>query len=128
MANSFRLFIPVVDSSRVWRKCPNLNADASAPTPWGDTPGGRLPVPPQTPARRDSSSPLIRGYIRGVRTPDFDPIETLESHVFPYKSTLGPKKLNSTWSIYIEKFWRNLCSSILSYRDFPRIFLYKSTT
>ena len=34
--------------------------------------------------------------------------------VFPYKSTLGPKNLNSAWSIYIEKFQRNLCSSILN--------------
>ena len=32
------------------------------------------------------------------------------SGIFLYKSTLGPKELNSAWSISIEKSQRNLCS------------------
>ena len=55
---------------------------------------------------------------RGPResgTPHRIPSRSPGNLVFPYKSTLGPKKLNSTCSIYIENFWRNLCSSFLKH-------------
>ena len=65
--------------------------------------------------RKNMVSRRPNGVKMGCGPPILTPLGPLETIVFPYKSTVGPKKSNSTWSNYMEKFWRNLCSSKFAY-------------